>query len=227
MYLAFFYFQPNTWHKALCAWGWILLYYSTFRGVCIWNQSLKHSYYYSLGLKILFLMIVLDPLLLLSHFSRVWLLRPHRRQPTKLPHPWDSPGKSTGVGCYFLLQCMKVKVKSLSRVRLLATPMDCSLPGSSAHGIFQARVEFILKVSIQFSSVTQSCPTLCDPMNSSTSGLPVHHQLPEVTQTHIHRVRDAIQLSHPLWSPCLPAPNCPSIRVFFNESTLRMRWPKY
>ena len=140
MYLAFFYFQPNTWNQALCAWGWILLYYSTFRGVCIGNQSLKHSYYYSIGLKILFLMIVLDPLLLLSHFSRVWLLRPHRWQPTKLPHPWDSPGKNTGVGCYFLLQCMKVKVKSLSRVRLLATPMDCSLPGSSIHGIFQARV---------------------------------------------------------------------------------------
>ena len=134
-------------------------------------------------------------------------VRPHMLQPTRLPCPWDSPGKNTGVGCHFLLQCMKVKVKSLSRVRLLATPMHCSLPGSSAHGIFQARVEFILKVSIQFSSVTQSCPTLCDPMNSSTSGLPVHHQLPEVTQTHIHRVRDAIQPSHPLSSPSPPAPN--------------------
>ena len=59
----------------------------------------------------------------------------------------------------------------------------------------------------QFSSVTQSCPTLCDPMNCSMPGLPVHHQLPEFTQTHAHRVRDAIQPSHPLSSPSPPAPN--------------------
>ena len=57
------------------------------------------------------------------------------------------------------------------------------------------------------SSVTQSCPTLCDPMNRSTPGLPVHHHLPEFTQTHVHRVRDAIQPSHPLSSPSPPAPN--------------------
>ena len=59
----------------------------------------------------------------------------------------------------------------------------------------------------QFSSVAQSCPTLCDPMNRSTPGLPVHHQLPEFTQTHVHRVSDAIQPSHPLSSPSPPAPN--------------------
>ena len=82
-------------------------------------------------------------------------------------------------------------------------------------------------MEIQFSSVTQSCPTLCDPMNSSTSGLPVHHQLPEFTQTHVHRVSDAIQPSHPLMFPSPLAPNPLSIRVFSNESTLRMRWPKY
>ena len=82
---------------------------------------------------------------------------------------------------------------------------------------------------LQFSSVhsiSQSCPTLCDPMNCSTPGLPVHHQLPEFTQTHIHRVTDAIQPSHPLSSPP-PAPLPPSIRVFSNESTLPMRRPKY
>ena len=66
-------------------------------------------------------------------------VRPYRWQPTRLPHPWDSPGKNTGVGCHFLLQCMKVKseseVKSLSRVRLLATPWIASI-----HGIFQANV---------------------------------------------------------------------------------------
>ena len=61
--------------------------------------------------------------------------------------------------------------------------------------------------SVQFSSVAQSCPTLCDPMNRSTPGLPVHHQLPEFTQTQVHRVSDAIQPSHPLSSPSPPAPN--------------------
>ena len=61
--------------------------------------------------------------------------------------------------------------------------------------------------SVQFSSVAQSCPILCDPKNCSTPGLPVHHQLPEFTQTHIHRVCDAIQPSHPLSSPFPPAPN--------------------
>ena len=81
--------------------------------------------------------------------------------------------------------------------------------------------------SDQIRSVTQSCPTLRNPMNHSTPGLPVHHQLPEFTQTHIHRVSDAIQPSHPLSSPSPLAPIPPSIRVFSNESTLRMRWPKY
>ena len=61
--------------------------------------------------------------------------------------------------------------------------------------------------SVQFSSFTQLCPTLCDPMNCSTPGLPVHHQLPEFTQTHVHRVSDAIQPSHPLSFPSPPAPN--------------------
>ena len=66
---------------------------------------------------------------------------------------------------------------------------------------------FIFKSSVQFSSVAQSCSTLCDPMNRSTPGLPVHHQLLEFTQTHIHQVSDAIQPSHPLSSPSPPAPN--------------------
>ena len=81
--------------------------------------------------------------------------------------------------------------------------------------------------SVQFSSVTQSCLTLCDPMNCSTPGLPVHHQLLEFTQTHVHRVGDAIQPSHPVSSPFFLPPIPPSIRVFSNESTLHMKWPKY
>ena len=69
-------------------------------------------------------------------------LRPHRRQPTRLPHPCDSPGKNTGVGCHLLLQCMKVKSESevAQSCLTLSDPMDCSLPGSSVHGIFQAKV---------------------------------------------------------------------------------------
>ena len=67
---------------------------------------------------------------------------PHRRQTTRLPRPWDSPGKNTGVGCHFLLQCMKVKSERevAQLCRTLSDPMDCSLSGSSAHGIFQARL---------------------------------------------------------------------------------------
>ena len=69
-------------------------------------------------------------------------VQPHRRQPTRLPRPWDSPGKNTGVGCYFLLQCMKVKSESEVALWFLtpSDPMDCSLPGSSVPGVLQARV---------------------------------------------------------------------------------------
>ena len=86
------------------------------------------------------LMVLL--LLLLSRFSRVRLCATHRLQPTRLLRPWDSPGKNTGVGCHFLLQCMKVKSESevSQSCPTLSDPTDCSLPGSSDHGIFQARV---------------------------------------------------------------------------------------
>ena len=118
----------------------------------------------------------------------------------------------------------EVKMKWLSHVRL-RDPTDCSLPGSSVHGIFQARVlEWIAiaftksisfvylcskyyKQNNQIRSVAQSWPTLCDPMNRSTPDLPIHHQLPEFTETHVHRVSDAIQPSHPLSSPSPLAPN--------------------
>ena len=80
--------------------------------------------------------------------------------------------------------------------------------------------------SVRFSSVAQSCPTLCDSMDCSTPGLPVHHQLPELTQTYVHQVGDAIQPSHPLLSPSPPASIPPSIRIFSNEPVLCIRWPK-
>ena len=82
-------------------------------------------------------------------------------------------------------------------------------------------------VCVQFSSVAQSCPTLCDPVNRSTPDLPVYHQLPEFTQIHVHRVGDAIQPSHPLSSPSPPAPNPSHHQGLFNELTLCMRWPQY
>ena len=81
--------------------------------------------------------------------------------------------------------------------------------------------------SVKFISVTQSCLTLCNPMNRSMPGLPVHRQLPEFTQTHVHRVSDAIQPSHALSSPSLLPSIFPSIRVFSSELVLCIRWPEY
>ena len=88
------------------------------------------------------LLLLLLLLLLLSRFSRVRLCATHRWQPTRLPCPWYSPGKNIGVGCHFLLQCMKVKSESevAQSCPTLLDPVDCSLPGSSVHGILQARV---------------------------------------------------------------------------------------
>ena len=125
----------------------------------------------------------------------------------------------------------RVKVKSLSRVRLFATPWTVAyqapwsvefsrqeywsgLPCPSPERIFPTQglnrnnsIYFLRSSSVQFISVAQSSPTLCDPMNCSMPGLPVHQQLLEFTQTHIHRVSDAIQPSHPLSSPSPPALN--------------------
>ena len=107
-------------------------------------------------------------------------VRPHRRQPIRLPRPWDSPGKNTGVGCHFLLQCMEVKSESevAQSCPTLRDPMDCSLPGSSIHGIFQARVlewgaiAFSLWHTAAAKSL-QSCPILCDPTDDSPPGSPI------------------------------------------------------
>ena len=111
--------------------------------------------------------------------------------------------------------------------------MDKEAWRATVHGIakeldmneqLNAHTKCSYSISVQFSSITQLCLTIYDPMNRSTPGLPVHHQLPEFTQTRIHRVSDAIQPRHPLLF-LHPAP--PSFRVFSNESALCMRWPKY
>ena len=105
-------------------------------------------------------------------------VRPHRRQPTRLPRPWDSPGKNTGAGCHFLLQCMKVKSESevAQSCPTLRDPTDCSLRGSSIHGIFQVRGLTYKLVNIPAAAAAkshQSCPTLCDPIDGSPQGSPI------------------------------------------------------
>ena len=97
-------------------------------------------------------------------------VRPHGLQPTRLLRPWDSPGKNTGVGCHCLLQCMKVENESqvAQSCPTLSDPMDYSLPGSSIHGIFQARVLEWGAIAFSFllfaaAKSLQSCPTLCEP----------------------------------------------------------------
>ena len=95
--------------------------------------------------------------------------------------------------------------------------------------MYRSYLVWIQRVNIinQFSSVARSCLTLCDPMNCSAPGLPVHHQLPEFTQIHVHWVGDAIQPSHPLSSLLLLPSIFRSIQVFSNESPLQIRWLKY
>ena len=111
--------------------------------------------------------------------------------------PWDSPGKNTGVGCHALLQGIfptqgLIESLSLAPSHWQVTSLLLAPSGKPV-------------MHFQFSSVQLSCPTLCDTMNCSMPGLPVHHQLPEPTQTRVHWVDDAFQLSHPLSSPSPPA----------------------
>ena len=116
--------------------------------------------------------------------------------------------------------------------------MPFSSPGDSSQGwnpsVLHWRVDSLPlshegnpTIHFKFSPVAQSCLTLCDPVDCSTPGFPVHHQLPELAQTHVHRVGDAIQPSHLLLSLLLLPSIFPSIRVFSNESVLHIRWPKY
>ena len=118
----------------------------------------------------------------------------------KIPFIKDRVSISKGLLFYISSFTLSTKllwfIKKINKQKKGQSQKDCYLPS------------FMKWVSlVQFSSVTQSCPTLCDPMNCSTPGLPVHHQLPEFTETHVHRVSDAIQTSHPLSSPSPPTPN--------------------
>ena len=123
----------------------------------------------------------------------VWPFGP---QDAKFPCPSPSP-RACSNSCPLNQWCH-------STISSSVVPFSSHLQYFPASGSFPMSQFF---ASDQIRSVTQSCPTLCDPMNRSTPGLPVHHQLPEFTQTHVHRVSDAIQPSHPLSSPSPPAPN--------------------
>ena len=132
-------------------------------------------------------------------------MRPHRQQPTRLPRPWDSSGKNTGVGCHFLLQCMKVKSESefIQSCPTPSDPMDCSLPGSSTHGIFQVRVlewgaiAHTLVYLLSFSK----CMNLCNPS--------FYHGI----ECFCHSRKFPHALSQSV--PCLHSPEAISILNFF------------
>ena len=129
----------------------------------------------------------------LSLFSHNWFFPTLRTVACQAPLSMDSPGKNTGVGCHALLQgIFQTQGSNLRLLHWQAGSLQLAPLGSP-----------------NFSSVAQLCPTLCDPMDCRTPGFPVHHQLPEPTQTHVHHVSDAIQPSHPLLSPFLPTFNLP------------------
>ena len=131
--------------------------------------------------------------------------------------PWGrkEPGTTERLHFYFSLSCIGERNGNPLQCSCLENPRDRGAWWAAIYGVAQSRTRLKWRSSssssiygsVQFSSVAQSCPTLCDPMNRSMPGLPVHHQLPELTQTHVHRVSDAIQPSHPLSSPSPPAPN--------------------
>ena len=127
--------------------------------------------------------------------------------------------------CYIaaITQCQSWTIKKAEHRRIDAFELWCQRRLLRVPWTARISNQSFLKRSVQFSSVIQLHPTLCDPMNRSTPGLPVHHQLPELTQTHVHRVSDAIQPSHPLSSSSPPAPNPSQHQSLFQESTLCMR----
>ena len=127
----------------------------------------------------------------------------------QLSHPYMTTGKTIALTRWtFVGKVMSLLFNMLSRL-VVIKPLWLSGSWKSFlySSVYSCHLFLISPASIQFSSVAQSCPTLCDPMNRSTPGFPVHHQLLGLTQTHIHWVSDAIQPSHPLSSPSPPAPN--------------------
>ena len=140
-------------------------------------------------------------------------VRPHRWQPTRLPCPWDSPGKNTGVGCHFLLQCMTVKRegKVAQSCRLFATPWTAAYQAPPSMGFSRQEYSSGLPlpspkvIKTCCCSVPQPCLILCDPTDCSMPGVPVPHHLPEFAQIRVHCIDDAIQPSHPLTSCSSPA----------------------
>ena len=129
--------------------------------------------------------------------TQSWLFVIPRAVVHKLLCPWNSQGKNSRVGCHFLLQGIFLTQEWNPHLFCLLLCQACSLPLAPPE-----KPEYAL---VQFSSVIQPCPTLCNPMDCSPSGLLVHHQLLELAQTHAHPVGDSIQSSHPLLSPSPPA----------------------
>ena len=127
-------------------------------------------------------------------------VQPNRQQPTRLPHPWDSPGRNTGVGCHFLLQCMKVKSESevAQSCLTLSDPMDCSLPGPSIHGIFQARVLYSPWNSPGWSG--QPFPSLRDLPNRGIKPMSPTLQVDSLPADHKGSSRILEQVAYPFSS---------------------------
>ena len=172
-------------------------------------------FYFVLGysqLTMLWFQVNREGAFLLPHILRLWSIKE-----TGIQIQWD--GYFETLVCHSLGQ-LALRIKSYS--------MPQHLSSHSLVWWVASRASLNLVTASQsVSSVAQSCLTLCDPMDCSTPGLPVHHELPEFTQTHVHQVSEAIQPAHPLSSPSPPPSIFPSIRVFSNESLLHIRWPKY
>ena len=193
-------FKSSLKHSFVQPWD-SLLNYSSYK--CLWSPQHKN-------LLCCFWVIVFQLL------SRVWLFATLWTVAHQAPLSMGFPGKNTGMGRHFLLQGPANQPMSPALAGRLSNAEPPGKPEWSSKAIQLMKSSHILSLPTfermmlftwPLSSVAQSCPTLCDPTNRSTPGLPVHHQLLEFTQTHVHRVCDAIQPSHPLSSPSPPAPN--------------------
>ena len=145
-------------------------------------------------------------------------VQPHRRQPTRLPRPWDSPGKNTGVGCHFILQCMRVKSESevAQSCPTLSDPMDCSPPGSSVHGIFKARI--LEWGAIAFSNqASYMAPKLL-------TSLSAHHTNPH-NSSFLWTSLECLQLT--LNNEVIRDASCPCSDIYLSIGSLYLRFSMY